>query len=134
MLLYPTPSSSDSLVGSVSAAAGALGGSSSGTAAQVPAAQLPTVLFVWGPGRILPVKVTSLTITEKLYDSLLLNPTHAEAQIGLQVLTPEELKCVNGPLGELAKIAYDYSQGLRQVLAIANLANSVESIIGMLPV
>ena len=95
---------------------------------------LPTVLFVWGPGRILPVKVTSLTITEKLYDDLLLNPIHAEAQIGLQVLTPEELNYVTGPLAEVAKGAYVYSQGLRQALAIANLANSVESAIGMLPI
>jgi len=37
----------------------------------------PTVLFVWGPGRILPVRVTGLSITEKLYDEFL-NPTHAD--------------------------------------------------------
>lgn len=135
MLMYPTSSSGGGLVGSVSAAAGAIGGAAGGGVRRdVPAAQLPTVLFVWGPGRILPVKVTTLTITERLYDSLLLNPTHAEAQIGLQVLTPEELKYVTGPLADIANIAYTYSQGLRQVLAIANLANSVESIIGMLPI
>jgi hypothetical protein len=92
------------------------------------------VLFVWGPGRILPVRVTGLTITEKLYDSLLLNPTHAEAQISLKVLTPEELAFVSGPLGGLANAAYTFSQGLRQALALANLANAAESVIGMLPV
>lgn len=96
--------------------------------------QVPTVLFVWGPGRILPVRVTGLTITEKLYDPLLLNPTHAEAQISLKVLTPDELNSVTGPLASIARGAYDYSQGLREVLAIANLANAVESAIGMLPV
>jgi hypothetical protein len=90
------------------------------------------VLFVWGPGRILPVKVTGLTITEKLYDPLL-NPTHADATVNLKVLTPEELVYVTGPLRGLAKGAYTYSQGLRQALAAANLANSAESIIGMLP-
>ena len=100
----------------------------------MPAAQLPTVLFVWGPGRILPVRVTSLTITEKLYDAVLLNPTHVEAQIGLRVLTQEELKYVDGPLGSLANTAYGYSQGLREALALANLANAAESIIGMLPI
>jgi hypothetical protein len=100
----------------------------------VPAAQLPTVLFIWGPGRIVPVRVTALTITEKLYDSTLLNPTHVEAQVGLRVLTQEELKYVDGPLGSLANTAYSYSQGLREALALANLANAVESIIGMLPV
>ncbi|HZM49634.1 MAG TPA: hypothetical protein VFE68_04050 [Vicinamibacteria bacterium] len=136
MLLYPTASPTDGLLGAVSVSAAGIGGSAAagGVKRDVPAAQLPTVLFVWGPGRILPVKVTGLAITERLYDPLLLNPIHAEAQIGLQVLTPEELKYVTGPLADLANVAYTYSQGLRQVLAIANLANSVESVIGMLPV
>ena len=138
MLLHPDTGSGASLLGSVSVSVGSGGISFGGSASAdvkrgVPTAQLPTVLFVWGPGRILPVKVNSLTITEKLYDPLLLNPIHAEAQIGLQVLTPEELNFVSGPLAEVAKGAYVFSQGLRQTLAIANLANSAESIIGMLP-
>jgi len=141
LLLYPVPSPTGGLLGTVSAAANvsvSAGGVSAGASAaaqdaEVPKGQLPTVLFVWGPGRILPVRVTTLTITERLYDTLL-NPTHAEAQIGLQVLTPTELKAVSGPLADLAKVAYDYSQGLRQVLAVANLANAADSILGMLPV
>ena len=36
-----------------------------------------------GSGRIVPVRVTGLTITEKLYDGTL-NPTHAEAQLALE--------------------------------------------------
>jgi hypothetical protein len=93
---------------------------------------VPPVLVVWGPGRIVPVRVTGLTITEQRYDAVL-NPTHAEAQLSLRVLTPDELKYVNGPLKSIANGAYSYSHGLRQALAIANLANAVESIIGMLP-
>jgi len=50
------------------------------------------------------------------------------------VRTQEEPKYVDGPLGTSATMAYTYSQGLREALAIANLANAVESIIGMLPV
>jgi hypothetical protein len=100
----------------------------------VPASQLPTVLFVWGPGRIAPVRVTTLTITEKIYDPVLLNPVHAEAQIGLKVLTTPELQFVTGPIGTLANAAATYTTGLREALAIANLANAVESVIGMLPV
>ncbi len=142
MLQYPTGAfGGGGLLGSVSASVSIGGGSLSlgGSAGAkvdrtIPESQVPTVLFVWGPGRILPVRVTSLTITEKLYDSTLLNPTHAEAQIGLKVLTPEEIVFVTGPLKDIAKIAYTYSQGLRQALALANLANAAESIIGMLPV
>jgi hypothetical protein len=135
MLLFPTAPPGGGLIGSVTAALGIGGGSASpDPTRQVPAAQLPTVLFIWGPGRIVPVRVTTLTITEKLYDATLLNPTHVEAQVGLRVLTKEELAYVDGPLGSLAKIANTYSQGLREALALANLANAVESIIGMLPV
>lgn len=132
MLLFPTAPPGGGLVGAVSSALG-IGGSPP-PATQVPAAQRPTVLFIWGPGRIAPVRVTTLTFTEKRYDGTLLNPIHAEAQVGLKVLTPEELKYVDGPLGTLANAASTYTQGLREALAIANLANSVESIIGMLPV
>jgi hypothetical protein len=104
-----------------------------GVKRQVPVSQVPVVLFVWGPGRIVPVRVTALSVTEKMYDAFL-NPIHAEAQITLKVLTPDELEFVTGPLKDIAKIAYQYDQGLRQALAVANLGEAVESIIGMLPI
>jgi hypothetical protein len=138
MLQYPVDTTGSSgLLGSVSVSSGSGGlsiGNSSPAQADrsVPQSQVPTVLWVWGPGRILPVRVTSLSITEKLYDSLL-NPVRAEATLGLRVMTPEELVFVTGPLADLARTAYTYSQGLRQALAVANLANAVDSIIGMLP-
>jgi hypothetical protein len=94
-------------------------------------AQLPTVLFVWGKGRILPVRLTSLTITEKLYDEDL-NPTHADAQIELRVLTLVELATVPGMLGEIATAACKYSQKQREGLAVANLGTSARDVIGML--
>jgi hypothetical protein len=134
MLLFPTAALGSGLVGSISSALGISGGGPSSPTTPIPASQLPTVLFIWGPGRILPVKVTALTTTEKLYDATLLNPTHAEVQVVLKVLTPQELQYVDGPLGSLANTAYSFSQTLRQALALANLANGVGDIIGMLPV
>ncbi len=118
MLLFPTDTSGGGLIGSISAALGITGGGGSALSASIPAAQLPTVLFIWGPGRILPVKVTTLTTTEKLYDSVLLNPTHAEVQVGFKVLTPQELQYVDGPLGSLADTAYQdhFDQLIRPVL------------------
>lgn len=142
MLQFPTKAAEGTqLVGSVSASISSQGvsasvsanTSASTTKREIPVMQVPTVLFVWGPGRILPVRVTTLTINEKLYDAFL-NPIQAEASLTLTVLTPEELKFVTGPLYKVAQGAYTYSQGLRQALAVANLANSVESIIGMLPI
>lgn len=131
MLLYPSSATTGGLLGTVTAAiSGAPGG---GVAREVPANTVNTVLFVWGPGRIVPVRVTALTITEKLYDELL-NPTKAEVQMTLRVLTDDELKHDTDTLADLARAADSYSQGLRQALAVANLVNAAESILGMLPI
>src|SRR5947209_5955803 len=81
MLQYPVdPATQGNLLGTVSASVDTSGISLSGSGTKksqftvsIPLGQIPTVLFVWGAGRILPVRVTSLTITEKLYDPLL-NP------------------------------------------------------------
>lgn len=138
MLLFPVKTSGgDGLLGSLTASIGggglSLGGGASGeTKKPLPEAKLPTVLFVWGPGRIVPVRLTGLSITEKEYDSLL-NPTHAEAKVDMRVLTDEELAKASGPLAEVAKMGYDYTQKVRELAAIANLVNAAESVIGMLP-
>ncbi len=135
MLLYPT-GMTNKLIGAVSAAiSSALGGSSSGPVRTVPQSVMPLTLFLWGAGRIVPVRVTDLTITENLYDAAL-NPTHAEAQLSLRVLTPAELVAASADgdvLSNLATIAYTYTLTLRQGLAVANLGNAAESIIGMIP-
>jgi len=96
---------------------------------------MPVTLFIWGSGRIVPVRVTGLTITEKLYDSAL-NPTHAEAQLALRVLTPAELRSAsadNDVLAQVATNAYLNTLAQRQKLALENLSNAAESIIGMIP-
>ncbi len=132
MLLYPTGHDPlADLVNSVSSALGA-GNIAKSSASAVPLYQVPTVFFIWGVTRIVPVRVSSLTITEKLYD-IALNPTYAEAQITLNVLSQEELNDLSGTLATLANAANTYTQGLRAALAIANLANSATSIIGMIP-
>jgi hypothetical protein len=94
-----------------------------------PAAELPAVLFVWGAARILPVRLTSLTITEKLYDADL-NPIHADAQLELKVLTPEELASA-GALGAIGISAYTHTHALRVAGAAANLGGAARDVIGM---
>ena len=136
MLLYPASAGQSGLVGAVSAGiASALSGQAPTVTTTVPQSVMPVALFIWGAGRIVPVRVTGLTITEKLYDSVL-NPTHAEAQLSLRVLTPAELNSAkkdNDVLAGLATTAYNYTFSLRQALALANLVNAGESIIGMIP-
>jgi hypothetical protein len=135
MLQFPNKPPSAGLVGGVTAAASAAGvGASAGAnaAQSVPSAMVPIVIFVWGPLRVVPVRVTAFSVTEKLFDSLL-NPTHAEAQITLTVLKPEDLASIPDTLAGVAQAAYDYTQGVREVAALANLAESASSVLGMLP-
>jgi len=133
MLLYPTGPARPGLTGTVTAAvASALSGAVAGPVRTVPQSVLPMTLFIWGPGRIVPVRVTDLVVTEQLFDAAL-SPVHAEAQLTLRVLTPAELAAGGGVLGRLATVAYNYTLSLRQALAVANLANASESVIGMIP-
>jgi hypothetical protein len=132
MLQYPMGSAAAGLLGQVTASisAGALGIGAAGST-NVQPSQVPVVLFVWGSQRIVPVRVTALTITERLYDAAL-NPIHVEAQITLRVLTPDEATAVQGPMKDVATNAYAYTQGRRQAQA-ANLADPAATNIGMLP-
>ena len=131
--LAPPAQSTGGLLGTVSAAA-----SSSASAARtwaVPNSVVPIVLFAWGPKRVLPVRVTALTITETLYDAQL-NPTHAEAAVTLRVLTPAELFAARpdaGTSAETAQTAYEQALGRRRQWAATDAANAPSSIIGLLP-
>jgi len=86
-----------------------------------PPASLPTVLFFWGAFRILPVSITTMSITETEYDPLL-NPIRAEVQISVQVLSPDQLAKDE----TLARDAYAYSRGVKEVMAALNLANAAQ--------
>jgi hypothetical protein len=87
---------------------------------KAPPSKLPTVLFFWGPFRILPVAITSLSITETEYDTLL-NPVRAEVSVNIKVLTPSQLDD-----SKLAIGAYNYSRGVKEVMAALNLANAAQ--------
>jgi hypothetical protein len=92
-----------------------------GSAFTNPPNTLPTVLFFWGPFRLLPVNLTSLSVTELEYDPLL-NPTRAEVSVSLQVVTPPAL----WQASELMQGAYRYTQGVKEAMSAINLANSLE--------
>lgn len=47
-------------------------------------------LFVWGAKRIVPVKVTEFSVTEEAFDPAL-NPIRAKINLGLRVLTVDDL-------------------------------------------
>jgi hypothetical protein len=50
----------------------------------------PLTLFVWSKTRIVPVRITDLSITEEAFDTAL-NPTRAKVSLGLRVLSIDDL-------------------------------------------
>jgi hypothetical protein len=145
MLLYPP---GDPLVGgllgsvsaSVSFSAGGLsiGGGADASAEQLERRDAPIVLFFWGPGRIVPVRITTMSIEEQQF-SPLLYPTRAKVTLGVRVLDLDDLVQVTGDpatdaTADLARACYKFTIAQKKVLATANLLNSAESIVGMLPI
>jgi hypothetical protein len=53
--------------------------------------EAPLLKFVWGTNRVVPVRITSLSITEEAYD-VNLNPIHAKIDLSLQVLSTSDFK------------------------------------------
>ncbi|MDJ0729238.1 MAG: hypothetical protein QNJ33_04520 [Crocosphaera sp.] len=52
--------------------------------------QAPTTLLVWGPRRVLPVRLMDFSITEEAYD-VNLNPIRAKVSLSLRVLNYDDL-------------------------------------------
>ena len=50
----------------------------------------PLTLFVWGPQRVLPVQLTSMTVTETIFDAQL-NPIQATVKLEMRALTYSDL-------------------------------------------
>ncbi len=61
----------------------------SGTLEIIPM-QAPLTLFIWSRQRILPVRITDLSITEEAFDPAL-NPIRAKVSIGMRVLSVNDL-------------------------------------------
>jgi hypothetical protein len=106
----------------------ALGGGGDDAPAQpIPREKYPRILFIWGPLRILPVTIDSMSISELEYDSIL-NPLRAEVDITLSVIAVDD--CSDDVL---AKGALEYSTIAKEAQAIANLANTAEQIVDLIP-
>ncbi|HTQ30651.1 MAG TPA: hypothetical protein VMI53_05520 [Opitutaceae bacterium] len=77
-------------------------------------------LFVWSKTRILPVRITELSITENFFDPQL-NPIHATVQLGMRVLNVNDVGFLT-PAGAL----YMIYQIEKEVLG---LLSNVESVV-----
>ena len=129
MLLYPN-TSGQGLLGDLATSLGL------GSKLPTPPARLtvPLTFFVWGPGRILPVRLTTFTVEEQEFMTTLY-PMRAKVTLAMQILREGDYPAdtTNKISSDMANFAWKFYRGQQQVLALANIANSVESILGMLP-
>lgn len=128
-MVYP-PASPGGLIGAAIDAVGSALGAAAGASAPtrpVPRTPVPRLLFIWGPSRVLPVRIKSMTINEKQYD-MLLNPIEAEVQLGL-ALTPEP-PAASDPIGHGAFL---YSRMIKDTQATLNLAKVIEFAVDLVP-
>ena len=96
-LLYPAEADTDA--------------ASDGTEPVRPARARPTVLFVWGRKRVLPVRIVSLKVDESVFNPHL-NPVRAEIEASLEVLGEAEAR--NDPA---VRAALDHTNTGRRQLA-----------------
>jgi len=87
----------------------------------------PLALLIWGPKRVLPVQVASVSITEQAFDTSL-NPTRAKADLSLKVMTYRDLD-VTSPAYWVYMAAFTQ----KEVLSIMNTIGNVQSVRQVLP-
>jgi len=94
----------------------------------IPREAYPRILFIWGTTRVLPVTIDAMSIVEQEYD-FMLNPTRADVDITLSVLAVD-------PCSDdiVAKGALEYSTLAKEAMAIANLANTAEQVVDLIPI
>jgi hypothetical protein len=118
----------DGLLGDIKRRASALIGQSSKASRPT----VPVLLFVWGPGRILPVRITTFSIEETLFSPLLF-PIQASVTLAMEVLTPDLFKCQDDVAVKIAVAAYNATRLAEDSLAIASADNTTRQILAMLP-
>jgi hypothetical protein len=84
----------------------------------------PLTLFIWGPKRVLPVRITEFSITEEAHDPAL-NPIRAKVGLGLRVLSYNDLS-ITDP-GYYVFLAH---QVVKETMAVVGTASGLTAVIG----
>ena len=82
-------------------------------------AEAPLTLFIWGVKRVVPVRLSSFSITEEAFDTHL-NPIRAKVSLSLRVLTYQDLGLLSA--GGAIFMAH---QIIKEVMATIGGANNV---------
>jgi hypothetical protein len=94
-----------------------------GTVEVLPA-RSPFTVFIWGKNRIVPVRISSLSITEEAYDTNL-NPIRAKVSMDLAVLSYSDLRTTHP--GYAMFLAH---QVVKEAMAVIDQANSLGAVLG----
>src|SRR5829696_7067430 len=86
--------------------------------------EAPLTLFIWGPKRVLPVRLTQFSIAEEAYD-VNLNPIRAKVTLGLQVLSYNDL-----PLTHPGYSLFLAHQVVKETMATIGSLNDLSAVIG----
>lgn len=90
---------------------------------EVVAPEAPLTLFIWGIKRVVPVRLTTFSITEQAFD-ISLNPIRAEVSLGLRVLNYQDLG-----LPSVGGALFMAHQIIKEVMAtiggVSNIAGAV---------
>ena len=121
---------SQGLFGDLIASAQALVGA--GVEARMTRPSIPVSLLVMGPGLILPVRITSISIEVTEFTPTLY-PHMATVTLNLRVLTPEVFKCRTTAATDLAIAAYQFTRLQEDALAVLNITNAAKATLSMLP-
>ena len=84
----------------------------------------PLTLFIWGPKRVLPVRLTNFSITEEAYD-VNLNPIRAKVSLGLRVLSYNDL-----PLTHPGYYLFLAHQMVKETMATIGSVNNLAAVAG----
>ncbi len=79
-------------------------------------------LFIWGTRRVVPVRLTSFSVTEEAYDTAL-NPIRARVELSLLVLSYADLK--QGHPGYNLFLAHQIA---KEIMATTNVITSAQNI------
>ena len=84
--------------------------------------EIAPVLLWLGTRLILPVQIETFLVTEHQHDRLYY-PVRATVTMDLKVMTPDQFRCTNSTVAEIAIAAYEYTRVQQDLSAIASAAD-----------
>jgi len=86
----------------------------------------PFTLFIWGPQRVIPIRLTEFSITEEAHDTLL-NPIRAKVSLGMRILNYNDF-----PISHPGYAMFLVHQGVKEVMSVIGSVGNAVSFISSL--